>query len=101
MEPLFLGLLLMHPLIYLIYMLLNLYSMVLVVWIILTWLIAFGVVNRHNRFVSTVEQVLERLVEPALRYIRRYIPPIGGMDLSPILLFIAISFLQYTLRYYF
>lgn len=91
----------MHPLVYLIYMLLNLYNLVLITWIILTWLVAFNVVNAHNRFVSTVLHVLERLVEPVLRPIRRHIPHLGGIDVSPIIVFIAINFLQYTLVYYF
>lgn len=91
----------MHPLVYLLYMILNLYSLVLLVWIVLSWLIAFNVVNSHNRFVSTVGHFLERLVEPVLRHVRRYIPPVGGMDLSPIVVFIAINFIQYTLMYYF
>lgn len=91
----------MHPLVYLVYTLLSLYNFVLIVWIILSWLIAFNVVNRHNRFVSTVEHMLERLVEPVLRHVRRYVPPMGSFDLSPILVFVAINFIQYTLVYYF
>lgn len=91
----------MHPLVYLIYMVLNIYSFILIVWIILSWLISFNVINRHNRFVSTVGHTLERLVEPVLRHVRRYIPPLGGLDFSPVIVFIAINFLQYTLMYYF
>ena len=91
----------MHPIIYLLYMLLNLYNLVLIVWIILSWLVAFNVINSHNRFVSTVMHVLGRLVEPILRHVRKYIPPVGGLDLSPIVVFLAINFVQYTLVYYF
>lgn len=91
----------MHPIVYLLYMLLNLYNLVLIVWIILSWLIAFNVINSHNRFVSTVMQILGRLVEPVLRHVRKYIPAVGGLDLSPIVVFLAINFVQYTLVYYF
>ena len=90
-----------HPLIWLISQILSLYAFILIVWIILSWLISFNVVNPHNRFVSMVNMILGRLVEPVLRRIRGYIPAVGGIDLSPIVLFIAINFVQYTLVYYF
>lgn len=89
-----------HPLVWLITQILSLYAFILIIWIILSWLIAFNVINPHNRFISMVNMALGRLVEPVLRRIRRFIPPVGGIDLSPIVLFIAINFVQYTLAYY-
>lgn len=91
----------MNPFVWIISQILGIYSFIVIVWIILSWLIGFNVVNRHNRFVQTVEHILSRLVEPVLRPIRRFVPPIGGIDISPIILFLVISFIQYALVYYF
>lgn len=91
----------MHPIVYLISLVLSLYSFALLIWIILSWLINFKVINGHNQFVSSVMRILDRLIEPVLSRVRRHVSPMGGVDLSPIIVFIAISFLQYTLAYYF
>lgn len=90
-----------NPIVYLLSMLLNLYSLILIIWIVLSWLIAFGIVNPHQPFVARLNEALFCLTEPVLRRIRRFIPPMGMVDLSPIVLFIGIEFLDYTLRYYF
>jgi YggT family protein len=83
------------------YALLATISMVLtIVWwiflimIIMSWLISFNVINTRNQFVATVWRVLNQITEPILRPIRRIIPPIGGLDLSPLVVFIVIFFLQ-------
>ncbi|MCD6035512.1 MAG: hypothetical protein K0R63_1253 [Rickettsiales bacterium] len=89
----------MNPLFMLLSMVLEVYSGALFVWIILTWLIHFNIINRHQPLVSKVEYVLYRLMEPPLRYIRRFLPNLGGIDLSPIVLFLLIRFLNYTLTY--
>lgn len=78
----------------LLYVALDLYFWVLIISAILSWLVAFGVVNTRNRFVYTVGDMLHRLTEPVLRRIRRWIPPIGGLDLSPIVAILIIFFLQ-------
>ena len=78
----------------LIYVALDLYFWVLIISAILSWLVAFGVVNTRNRFVYTVGDMLHRLTEPVLRPIRRWIPPLGGLDLSPIVVILIIIFLQ-------
>lgn len=91
----------MNPLVFLLYMILKLYGWALLIWIILTWLINFNVVNRYNRFISTVEYLLFKLTDPVLGYVRRYIRPTGGIDIAPIVVFLLIYFLQYTLVYYF
>jgi YggT family protein len=90
----------MNPLFYLLSTLLSLYGWVVIVWLILSWLISFNMVNRYHPFVGRAYDVLTRLTDPVLRYIRQVIPPIGGIDLSPILLFILIQFLEYSLHYY-
>lgn len=73
---------------------LDLYKWVLIVMIIMSWLFAFNVINSRNQFVSMIWQVVNALTEPVLAPLRRVIPPMGGIDLSPIIVFIAIFFLQ-------
>jgi YggT family protein len=68
--------------------------------VIMSWLLAFNVVNIHNPFVRQISHVLARLTEPLLEPIRRYLPSLGGLDLSPIVLLLAVSFLQYFILYY-
>lgn len=75
-------------------MLLNLYMWALVVSAVLSWLIAFNVVNSHNRIVHIVGDFLYRITEPALRPIRRIVPPMNGLDLSPLILIFVIWFLR-------
>ena len=61
---------------------------------ILSWLIAFGVVNTNNRFVYTIADVLYRVTEPAIAPIRRFMPDLGGIDISPVILILLLIFLQ-------
>lgn len=91
----------MHPIVYLLYLALNILSILLIVWIIISWLVSFRVLNTSNRFVHAVYDTLNRLFEPLLRPIRRYMPDTGAVDLSPIVLILAIEFSRYTLLYYF
>jgi YggT family protein len=73
---------------------LGLYIIVIFAMAILSWLIAFNVVNTHNRAVYTIADVLYRLTEPALRPIRNLLPNLGGIDVSPIILFLIILFFR-------
>jgi YggT family protein len=75
-------------------MILNLYVWVLIIGAVMSWLVAFGVINMHNRVVQGISDVIYRLTEPALRPIRRILPPMGGLDLSPLVLILIIIFLQ-------
>jgi YggT family protein len=70
----------------------QIYIFILIVNIALTWLIHFGIVNARQRFVQIVGEVTYKLTEPALRPIRRYVPAIGGIDLSPIILILLLYF---------
>ncbi len=79
--------------------LLGLYIWVLVFSAVLSWLVAFGVVNTNNQFVRTMGDMLYRLTEPVLRPIRRFLPVMGGLDLSPLVLIFIIMFLQSFLRH--
>jgi YggT family protein len=75
-------------------MLLSLVWWVFLIMIIMSWLISFNVINTRNQFVAGVWRVLNQVTEPILRPIRRVIPPMGGLDLSPIIVFVIIFFLQ-------
>lgn len=79
---------------------LQLYIWLLIAAAILSWLIAFNVVNTRNQFVSMVADFLWRITEPALRPIRRRMPDLGGIDLSPVILIFIIIFIQLAIRYY-
>ncbi|MFN4011198.1 YggT family protein [Pannonibacter sp.] len=73
---------------------LQLYTYVLIASAIFSWLYAFNVVNSSNQFIATVGQILYNLTEPVLRPIRRFIPSLNGLDLSPIVLLLGIFLLQ-------
>lgn len=75
-------------------MLLTLVWWVFLIMIIMSWLISFNVINTRNQFVATVWRILNQITEPILRPIRRVVPPVGGLDLSPIIVFVIIFFLQ-------
>jgi len=69
----------------------TLYIWLLIAQASLSWLIAFNVINNYNQFVSRVIEFLWRITEPALRPIRRFVPPIANIDLSPAILFIIVQ----------
>ena len=73
---------------------LQLYWYIVLAMIIMSWLISFGVVNTRNQFVSQVWRILNQLTEPVLRPIRRLMPNFSGLDLSPLILFLIIFFIQ-------
>jgi YggT family protein len=79
---------------------LNLYVWLLIASAVLSWLIAFNVVNTRNQFVSTVWDFLYRITEPALRPIRNMLPNLGGIDISPIILLLIIFFIQSVIQRY-
>jgi YggT family protein len=72
----------------------NIYWWILIISAVLSWLIAFGVVNTYNRVVATVADVLFRLTEPVLRPIRNMLPNFGGIDISPVIVLLILSFIQ-------
>ncbi|MFN3227658.1 MAG: YggT family protein [Hyphomicrobiales bacterium] len=73
---------------------LNLYWWIIIISAILSWLVAFNVINPRNEIVGTIGRVVYGLTEPALRPIRRFLPNFGGIDISPIVLLLGIYFLQ-------
>ena len=72
----------------------NLFIWVVIISAIFSWLIAFNVVNTSNRFVYTVADMLYRITEPALRPIRSFMPNLGGIDISPVILILVLIFLR-------
>jgi len=81
-------------LLYVVDIVLTLYIWALIIGAVISWLIAFDVINTHNRLVQVVGDFLYRITEPALKRLRRYIPPVGGLDLTPLVLILIIVFLQ-------
>jgi YggT family protein len=84
----------MHALIGFIAMVITLYIWVVIISAVLSWLIAFDVVNRRNRAVYTIADSLNRLTEPALRPIRKVLPDLGGLDISPVILILGLIFIR-------
>jgi len=84
----------MQSLLILITQAIQIYIWVIIIGAVLSWLIAFNVINTQNRFVYTVVDILYRLTEPALRPIRRILPDLGGIDISPVVLLLLLYFIQ-------
>ncbi len=85
---------------YLVLQLLKLYSYVVIANVIISWLIAFNVLNTQNRFVYAVLDFTYRLTEPFLRRIRRFLPNLGALDISPIILLLLIWFIEMCMKLY-
>ena len=81
-------------------LILNLYTWVLIISAVLSWLLAFNVVNYSNSIVRTIWTTLQAVTEPLLRPIRNRMPNMGAIDISPIVLLIAIFFLERVIIYY-
>lgn len=74
--------------------LVTIYTWVLIASAVLSWLVAFNVVNTRNPVVAQIGDLLYRVTEPALRPIRRFMPNLGGVDISPIILIIGLIFVR-------
>ena len=79
---------------------LDLYVWLLIASAILSWLIAFNVVNTRNQFVAAVAEFLYRITEPLLAPIRNFLPSLGGLDISPVILILVIMLIQRIISYY-
>jgi YggT family protein len=84
----------MVPLLQFVDYLINLYEYVIIAGVVLSWLMAFNVVNPYNRYVAAINQALAALTEPFLRHIRRSMPDLGAVDISPIVLLLICFFLR-------
>ena len=90
----------MQSLVFLIDKVIDIYTWIVIASAIMSWLVAFGVVNMRNAFIRTVVETLYRLTEPMLRPIRRLLPNLGGVDISPVILLLGLFFVREALRYY-
>jgi YggT family protein len=84
----------MNPFLWLVDTVITLYIWILIAAAILSWLIAFNVVNARNPIVANIGEFLYRVTEPALRPIRNILPNLGGIDISPVILIIGLLFLK-------
>jgi YggT family protein len=89
----------MEPILLLLYRVIDIYFYILIINIILSWLIAFNVVNTQNRFVVTILYATNRLTDPLLNPVRRILPNLGGIDISPIILVLCLLFIQDYIRF--
>jgi len=87
----------LNPIAALVYELLEIYKWIVVAAVIVSWLTAFNVINERHNVVRTVLRILYTLTEPVFRPVRRILPAMGGLDLSPIVVLVAIWFLQYCI----
>jgi len=89
----------LNPIAALLIAVLDIYKWVVIAAVIVSWLTTFNVINSQNNFVRSLLRALYALTEPVFRPIRRILPPMGGLDLSPIIVFLIIWFLQYTIQW--
>jgi len=90
----------MRALFYVIDLALSMYIYLIVAAAVMSWLIAFNVVNVRNQFVGMIADFLYRITEPALRPIRNLLPNLGGIDISPVILIFILIFCRYVIQLY-
>ena len=84
----------MNAFILLVERIIDLYVWVLIINVIFSWLVAFNVLNTQNRFVNIVLEVTYKLTDPPLNYIRKFIPNLGSIDISPVILILVLMFIK-------
>ena len=85
---------------YLALQILNLYSYIVIANVIISWLVAFNVLNTQNRFVYSNLELTYRLTDPILNKIRRFLPNLGSLDISPVILLLLIWFIEMCMKLY-
>jgi len=85
---------------YLVLQILKLYSYIVIVNVIISWLVAFNVLNTQNRLVYSILELTYRLTEPFLNKIRRFLPNLGTLDISPVILLLLIWFIEMCMKLY-
>ena len=85
---------------YLILQILKLYSYVIIANVVISWLIAFNILNTQNRFVYSILEMTYRLTDPILNKIRHFLPNLGSLDISPIILLLLIWFIEICMKLY-
>ena len=85
---------------YLVLQILKIYTYVVIANVVISWLVAFNVLNTQNRFVFSILEFTYRLTDPFLNKIRRYLPNLGAFDISPIVLLLLIWFMELCMKLY-
>jgi YggT family protein len=85
---------------YLVLQILKLYSYIVIGNVLISWLIAFNILNTQNRFVYSILELSYRLTDPILNKIRRFLPNLGTLDISPIILLLLIWFIEMCMKLY-
>ena len=85
---------------YLVLQILKLYSYVVIANVVISWLIAFNILNTQNRFVYSILELTYRLTDPFLNKIRQFLPNLGALDISPIILLLLIWFIEMCMKLY-
>ena len=85
---------------YLVLQILKIYSYIVIANVVISWLVAFNVLNTQNRFVYSILEFTYKLTEPFLNRIRRFIPNLGAFDISPIILLLLIWFIEMCMKLY-
>tara|TARA_X000000950_G_C13813050_1_gene618502 strand:- start:488 stop:817 length:330 start_codon:yes stop_codon:yes gene_type:complete len=85
---------------FLAYQIFKLYSYCIIIYVLINILISFNIINTNNKFIDVVLDFLYRIVEPALKYIRKFIPIFGSIDISPVILLILVNTVLYAIERY-
>jgi YggT family protein len=85
---------------YLALQILKIYSYVVIANVIISWLIAFNILNTHNKFVYSILELTYKLTDPLLNRIRRFLPNLGSLDISPVILLLLIWFIEVCMKIY-
>ena len=88
------------PIIEVVIAILDIYWWLVIIQAVVSWLIAFNIINTYNRPVAMVLDFLYRITEPALRPIRKFMPNLGGLDISMVILILIIIFIRYCIALY-
>ena len=95
----------LNPFVILLANIISIYTWIVIIWVIMSLLVSFNVVNRHQPVVERVFYILERLTNPVLdpirRVLRKYLPDMGGLDISPVILILLLQFINNALFTYF
>ena len=85
---------------YLALQILKLYSYVVIINVVISWLVSFNILNTQNRFVYSILEMTYRLTEPMLSRIRRFLPNLGSLDIAPVILLLLIWFIEICMKLY-
>ena len=89
-----------NPFVWLLLTLIDIYTWVIIAAVVVSWLVAFGGINTYNQFARAIVRFLDAATDPVFRQVRRIIPPLGGLDISPLIVLIALQFIRYAIAYY-